>query len=160
MIRLIGVHDVMGARMAERARFDGVWASSLEITTADGLLDDGLESAGHVLDVAERIAAATTLPLVADCQVEQNRPARLIARLDSLAAHGAAAVCLQDSLFPCPNSLLPGEHPLARIEEFAADISLARATAPAGMAVLARVQALVAGAGRDEALRRAHAYAA
>ncbi len=158
LIRLIGVHDVMGARLAERSGFDGVWASSLEITTADGRLDDGLKSADHVLKVSGRIAGATTLPLVSDCQVEHNRPDHLIERIRSLAAQGVAAVCMQDSLFPCPNSLLPGEHPLTCRKEFAAAIAIARAHAPARMAVLARVQALVAGAGEDEARRRAHAY--
>ena len=93
-------------------------------------------------------------------QVEQNRPDHLIKQVKSLAAQGVAAVCMQESLFPCPNSLLPGEHPLCRVEDFATAIGLARANAPTQMAIIARVEALVARAGEDEARQRAHAYEA
>jgi len=158
MLRLIGVHDVMGAWLAERAGFDGIWASSLEITTVAGRLDDGWDAAGMVLEISASIARAARLPLVADCQVDSQDPDGVRARVGALAAAGVAGVCLQDSLFPCPNSLLPGEHPLAPMEDFAEAVRAARSVAPAGMAVIARVQAFVAGTGQEDAIDRSLAY--
>ena len=160
VLRLIGVHDVMGAWLAERAGFDGVWASSLEITTAAGRLDDGWDAANLVQGISADIARATRLPLVADCQVDCRDPDGLRARISALASAGVSGVCMQDSLFPCPNSLLPGEHPLAPLEDFARAVRAARSVAPAGMAVIARVQSLVAGAGQNDSIQRARAYVA
>ena len=44
VVRVIGVHDGMGARLAEKAGFDAVWASSLEISTSHAVPDASILS--------------------------------------------------------------------------------------------------------------------
>jgi phosphoenolpyruvate phosphomutase len=63
-------------------------------------------------------------------------------------------------MFPKTNSFISGEQqPLAQIEEFAGKIRAAKESqADPDFCVVARVEALIAGWGLDEALRRAEAY--
>ncbi len=37
--RLIGAHNGLTARLGERAGFDGIWASSLEVSASHAVLD-------------------------------------------------------------------------------------------------------------------------
>jgi phosphoenolpyruvate phosphomutase len=58
------------------------------------------------------------------------------------------------------NSFVGDRHPLADIEEFSGRLRAVKDTVPHGsFALVARVEALIAGHGQDEALKRAHAYA-
>jgi len=71
-----------------------------------------------------------------------------------------AGVCLEDKLFPKTNSFINGEmQPLADIEEFCGKIKAAKdAQKDDDFVVVARIEALIAGWGLGEALRRAEAY--
>jgi phosphoenolpyruvate phosphomutase len=69
-------------------------------------------------------------------------------------------MCIEDKLFPKTNSFINGEQqPLAEVEEFAGKIKAAKdAQEDPDFCVVARVEALIAGWGLPEALRRAEAY--
>ena len=41
LIRVIGAHNALGAKLAERAGFDAIWSSGLEISTSHGVPDAG-----------------------------------------------------------------------------------------------------------------------
>lgn len=71
-------------------------------------------------------------------------------------------ICIVDKLFPKTNSFLRGEsQPLAEVEEFCGKIRAGADCRRDGDFVLvARTEALVAGRGVSEALRRAEAYRA
>ena len=63
-------------------------------------------------------------------------------------------------MFPKVNSYIPGRQELASIAEFVGKILAAKnAQQTKDFMVIARVEALIAGWGQEEALRRAHAYA-
>jgi 2-methylisocitrate lyase-like PEP mutase family enzyme len=68
---------------------------------------------------------------------------------------------IEDKSFPKVTSLVAGgRQDLVRSEEFQGKIAAAVATRrDPGFLVVARTEALIAGLGQDEALRRAHAYA-
>jgi hypothetical protein len=72
-----------------------------------------------------------------------------------LEQRGIAGVCIEDKQFPKTNSFLNGERqPLADIEEFAGKIAAGKDTQQdANFSIVARVEALIAGWGMDEALR-------
>jgi len=71
-----------------------------------------------------------------------------------------AAVCIEDKLFPKVNSFIPGRQELASIAEFVGKILAAKnAQNDPDFMIIARVEALIAGWGMEEALKRAHAYA-
>jgi phosphonopyruvate hydrolase len=75
------------------------------------------------------------------------------------AATGAAAVVMDDKAFPKDSSLRPGRPTgSVPIGELQGKVEAAK-TLGGGMLVVARTEALIAGLGQDEALRRGSAYA-
>jgi choline kinase len=82
---------------------------------------------------------------------------RLVRKLEQ---RGIAGVCIEDKQFPKTNSFLNGERqPLAEVAEFAGKIAAGKDTQhDPDFCIVARVEALIAGWGMDEALRRAEAY--
>jgi phosphoenolpyruvate phosphomutase len=67
LIRLAGAHNVMEAKLAAAAGFEGVWASGFEIATAVGVPDSDALGWQELLPEAARMAAAVDVPVVADC---------------------------------------------------------------------------------------------
>ena len=86
-----------------------------------------------------------------------NNVRRLVKKLEQ---RNIAAVCIEDKIFPKTNSLINGaSQPLADIDEFAGKITAAKdVQLDDDFSVVARVEALIAGQGMGEALRRAEAY--
>lgn len=160
IIRLAGAHDALGAKLAERAGFDGVWASGLEISAAHAVPDANILTMSDFLTASQSMVDALTIPLVADCDTGFGNSNNVIHMVKSYEAAGVSAVCIEDKLFPKVNSFIPGRQELATISEFVGKIMAAKnAQRTAEFMVIARVEALIAGWGQEEALRRAHAYA-
>jgi phosphoenolpyruvate phosphomutase len=160
LVKLVGAHVALGARLAESTGFDGVWASSFEIATANGVADGGvLPTSCHLATVAS-MAKAVAAPVVADCETGPGRVEEIRELVQQYEAAGAQGMCMEDAgVSRC--SLLPGRHSLAPLQEFAGKIKTAsEARGSRDFLVLARVQALVAGHSQEEALRRARAYTA
>ena len=85
-----------------------------------------------------------------------NNVRRLVRKLEQ---RGIAGVCLEDKLFPKTNSFIGERQPLADVDEFCGKIKAGKDSASRRrLLVVARVEALIAGWGLDEALRRAEAY--
>jgi phosphoenolpyruvate phosphomutase len=113
-----------------------------------------------VLEVVEFMADATRLPILLDGDTGYgnfNSVRRLVRKLEQ---RGIAGVCLEDKLFPKTNSFLNGTNqPLADADEFCGKIRAGKdAQGSDDFVVVARVEALIAGWGLDEALRRAALY--
>ncbi len=160
IVRLMGAHDPLGALVAERAGFDGVWSSGFELSAAHGVPDAGILTMTEQLAAAEAMAYVASVPVVADCDTgygDGDNAAYMVRRFERA---GVAAVCVEDKCFPKLNSFAPGPHPLVPMAEFEEKIRRAKAAqSGADFVVMARVEALVAGRGPDEALHRARAYA-
>jgi phosphoenolpyruvate phosphomutase len=159
ILKLAGAHNPLGARLAEAAGFDGIWASSFEIATSRGVPDADVLTWRELLAVAASLAQAVALPVVADCATGFGGPDDIQELSAAYAAAGIAAICVEDAGSPRKNSLLAGEHELADMHEFAAKVRAAKRAA-GSMLVFARVQSLVAERGQSDALARAHSYAA
>jgi phosphoenolpyruvate phosphomutase len=157
---IMEAHDGLSARIVEEAGFKGIWGSGLSISAALGVRDNNEASWTQVLDVAEFISDATTIPMMLDSDTgfgNFNNVRRLVRKLEQ---RGVAAMCIEDKLFPKTNSFIRGEtQPLADVAEFAGKIRAAKDTqSDPDFCVVARVEALIAGWGLEEALRRANAY--
>jgi phosphoenolpyruvate phosphomutase len=161
IVRLAGAHNPLGARLVERAGFDGVWASSLELTASRAIPDAGVLTMRECLAGAGALARAVGIPVVADCDTgfgDAHAVARLVRRFE---AADVAGVCIEDQPSPKINSLADGPHALVPVGEFTAKLRAAKQAQRAPhFVVIARTEALIAGLGVEEALRRAHAYAA
>lgn len=160
-VRVMGAHDALGARIAVQAGFDAVWASGLELSASLGVPDIGLIGACEQLAAVQAMTLAVDVPVLVDCDTgygDEHNVAYAVRRFE---AAGAAAICIEDKTFPKRNSFLPGEHELVPIAEFQAKLRAAKAAQQGpDFMIIGRVEALVAGAGIDEALQRARAYAA
>lgn len=160
ILRIMGAHNGLGARLIERHHFDGVWASGLEVSTAHGLPDANILTMTENLEAARTIHEATRLPVVCDCDTGYGNASNVMHMVRRYEAAGLAAIVMEDQQFPKLNSLVQGRQELVSIEEFAGKLLAAKeAQQGADFLVFARVEALIAGFGLEEALRRAHAYA-
>lgn len=158
-VSVIGAHDGLGARLAEEAGFDAVWASGLEISAAAAVPDANILTMTQFLDAAVQMDSACRLPVLADCDTGFGNSNNVIHMVKSYEAAGIAGVCIEDKLFPKVNSFVPGRQDLASPAEFVGKILAAKsAQRGAEFLVVARTEALIAGRGLDEALRRAEAY--
>jgi phosphoenolpyruvate phosphomutase len=157
---LMEAHNGLSARIVKEAGFKGIWGSGLSISAQFGVRDNNEASWTQVVDVLEFMADASDLPILLDGDTGYgnfNNMRRLVRKLEQ---RGIAGVCIEDKQFPKTNSFLNGERqPLADIEEFAGKIAAGKDTqTDPNFSIVARVEALIAGWGMDEALRRAEAY--
>ena len=158
---LMEAHNGLSARIAQEAGFSGIWGSGLAISASLGVRDSNEASWTQVLEVVEFMCDATTVPILLDADTGYgnfNNARRLVRKLEQ---RGVAGMCIEDKLFPKTNSFINSERqPLASVEEFAGKIKASKDTQQdPDFCVVARVEAFIAGHGREEALRRAHAYA-
>lgn len=153
----IGAHSPLSARLAEEVGFDVVWASGLEISAAAGVPDANILSMTDVLQVCATMADAVGVPVLADCDSGFGNVNNVIDMVRSFERRGIAGVCIEDKMYPKLNSFAHGTQDLAPIEDFAAKIRAAHETRES-MVIIARLEALIAGQGMDEALRRADVF--
>jgi phosphoenolpyruvate phosphomutase len=156
---LMEAHDALSAAVAERAGFRGLWASGLSISSALGYRDANEASWTQVVDVVERMVDATNIPVLVDGDsgFGNFNNARLLAK--KLKQRGASGVAIEDKGFPKMNSFVGDRHPLAEIDEFCGRLKAVKDATGPDFVLVARIEALIAGHGLDEALTRAHAYA-
>jgi phosphoenolpyruvate phosphomutase len=157
---LLEAHNGLSARIVEEAGFKGIWASGLTISAALGVRDSNEASWTQVLEVVEFMSDASNIPILLDGDTGYgnfNNVRRLIRKLEQ---RRVAGVCIEDKLFPKTNSFINGEHqPLAQIEEFVGKIKAAKDSQhDSNFCLVARIEALIAGWGMAEALKRARAY--
>src|SRR5580692_1262414 len=157
---LMEAHNGLSARIVREAGFKGIWASGLSISAQFGVRDNNEASWTQVVDMLEFMADASDLPILLDGDTGYgnfNNMRRLVRQLEQRSIDG---VCIEDKVFPKTNSFLNGERqPLADVEEFAGKIMAGKDTQQdADFCIVARVEALIAGWGMEEALRRAEAY--
>lgn len=157
--RIAGAHDVLSAKLVERCGFDGVWASSLEIATARGKIDDDRLTMHDLFAVTESMASAVSIPVLADAGTGWGDRGDVADVVTAFESCGAAGICIEDMAWPKCNSLLDRSHALASPVEFADRVTRAcQARRSDKFVIIARVEALVAGMGIDEALHRAGRY--
>lgn len=157
---LMEAHNGLSAKIAEEAGFKGIWGSGLSISAALGVRDNNEASWTQVLEVVEFMSDATKIPILLDGDTGYgnfNNMRRLVTKLEQ---RGIAGVCIEDKIFPKTNSFLRTEaQPLADIEEFCGKIKAGQDTKlDDDFNIIARVEALIAGWGMGEALKRAEAY--
>jgi len=157
---LLEAHNAVSAKIAEEAGFEGIWASGLCLSASMGVRDNNELSWTQVLDILEFMSDATSVPILLDGDTGYgnfNNMQRLVRKLEQI---GIAGVCIEDKLFPKTNSFIrSNDQALADIDEFCGKIKAGKdAQKDADFRIVARIEALIAGLGLGEALKRAEAY--
>ena len=156
---LMEAHSGLSAKIVEEAGFRGIWASGLAVSAALGVRDSNEASWTQVLEILEFMSDATTIPILVDGDTGYGNFNNLRRLVKKLCQHDIAGVCIEDKLFPKTNSFIGEAQPLAEIEEFCGKIKAGKdSQLDDDFSLIARIEALIAGWGLDEALRRAEAY--
>jgi len=157
---ILEAHNGLSARIVEEAGFKGIWGSGLALSAQHAVRDNNELSWTQVVGILEFMSDATSIPILLDGDTgygDFNNMRRLVCKLEQ---RGIAGVCIEDKLFPKTNSFIQGERQeLEDIETFCGKIQAGKdAQQDEDFCIVARVEALIAGWGLDEALRRGEAY--
>jgi phosphoenolpyruvate phosphomutase len=160
LTHVMAAHSPLSAMLVEEAGFDGIWASGFELSALYGLPDISLITMTQHLDMVRAMAERSSLPVVADIDTGFGNALNVMHAVRLYESAGAAAVVIEDKSFPKVTSLIAGgRQELLPIPEFQGKIEAAiAARRDPGFVVVGRVEALIAGLGEAEALRRAAAY--
>jgi 2-methylisocitrate lyase-like PEP mutase family enzyme len=103
-IWVMGAHDVLSAKIVERAGFDAVGIQSLQLAFVNGLPDIGIIGPEEIVRVCCRIRSAVSLPIVVDFEQGFGEPYAAVHWMKELEAAGVAAVHIDDYGLPykCP----------------------------------------------------------
>ncbi|KWX80172.1 hypothetical protein AMQ84_04650 [Paenibacillus riograndensis] len=158
-----GSHDAVSAVLSEQAGFNAIWASGFGISLAQHAVPDAnIMTMSENLEFARNMNSAVSIPVIADCDNGFGNAINVIRTVREYEKAGISGICIEDNIFPKRNSFYEDiNRSLETIEEFTGKIKAAKdAQEHDEFVLIARVEALIAGLGIEEALKRAHAYAA
>ena len=160
ILKVGGAFDAMSAKLIEINGFDAIWAGSFAISATHALPDASIMTMTEFLGVASNMVESCKIPVIADCDTGFGGPSNISHMIKKYENSGIAAISIEDKIFPKQNSLLEnGRQELISEKEFVAKIIAAReAKQNKEFMIIARTEALIAGMGMNEALKRAHAY--
>src|SRR5258707_15709150 len=143
--------------MAERLGFRAVYLSGGALSAAAGVADVGLLTLTEFVDDAQRIARATTLPLLCDADTGFGEPLNVERSVQLFEAAGVAGIHLEDQQLPKRCGHLSGKA-LVEPEVMAAKLRAAvAARQDPTFVIIARTDSR-GGFGFDDAVRRAQLY--
>jgi phosphonopyruvate hydrolase len=156
----VGAGDALCAKLIERAGFDFIWSSSLCISASFAVPDANLISMSQYCDAARSMNEVVSIPIIADCDTGYGNANNVIYAVKKFEEAGIVGMSIEDKKFPKDNSLLEGgRQELAPIEEFVGKIKAAKDHQKnEEFMVIARVEALIAGWGQAEAMKRSLRY--
>ena len=160
IVRVAGAFDSMSAKLVEISGFDAVWAGSFAISATHALPDASILTMTEFLNVSANMAETCTIPIIADCDTGFGGPSNVGHMVKKYERAGVSAVSIEDKIFPKQNSLLnDGKHDLLSEKDFVAKLIAAKEAKESNdFMIIARIEALIAQQGMDEALKRAEAY--
>ncbi len=160
IVRVAGAFDAMSAKLVEMNNFDAIWAGSFAISATHALPDASILTMTEFLSVASNMTDACSIPIIADCDTGFGGPSNVSHMVKKYESAGIAAISIEDKMFPKQNSLLEnGTQELLPEKDFVAKIIAAKnAKINEKFMIIARVEALIAGLGVNEAKKRADAY--
>lgn len=158
----MSAHNPLAAKLAEQAGFDAIWGSGFELSASYAVPDASILPMGVHLEMMRAMCQVLDIPLIADIDTGFGNAVTVSYVVPQYEAAGVSAIVMEDKTFPKDTSLRANaRQELVRIDEFQGKIEAAvNARVDPNFVVIARVEALIAGLGQDEALQRAHAYEA
>eukprot|EP00808_Paulinella_micropora_P007631 g65674.t1 len=169
-LRMLETHSGLTGLIAENVRavlpngelaeFDGLWSSSLTASTTQGMPDIEVVDTSSRLRIVRETLRTTTKPLIYDGDTG-GYPAIFQYTVKSLQSMGVSACIIEDKAGLKQNSLFGTDRTqcLEDIDEFCEKIKKGQeAKTTTDFMIIARLEALIAGAGQEECLRRAVAY--
>ena len=161
MLVFAGLWDALSAKILENAGFDGLWFGSMTTTSSlNAALDIGLRSAREQVELVQKVKGVSKLPVVVDGENGWGGSVQAAYWAREFERAGAEGIMFDDSFSLLGTPYIPGsKFTLEPIEEAAAKFrAAADARSSPSFQVIARSNALHAGFGWEEQLRRLMAY--
>ena len=100
MITAPGAYDCITARMVEQAGFPAVYMTGAGTAATLGYPDYGLVTMSEMTANAGRLAAATTLPVIADADTGYGNELNVVRTVREYERRGVAGIHIEDQGFP------------------------------------------------------------
>ncbi|MGH7930310.1 MAG: isocitrate lyase/PEP mutase family protein, partial [Candidatus Binatia bacterium] len=156
----VSAHDPLLARLVEQAGFKIVGLSGNAIAAGYlGMPDMGFVNLGDMANVARRIAAAVSIPVLVDADTGYGNAMGVLRTVRELEQAGVAGIIIEDQIDYKKCGMMDTKHPVIAAEDHAAKVRAACSgrTDP-DFIIVARTDA-AADLGLDEAIRRGFLYA-
>lgn len=154
-----GAYDGVSARLVERAGFPAVYMTGYGTSASRlGLPDLGFAGLAEMVENVRQIAAAVRIPVIADADTGYGGVLAVQRTVQAYEAAGAAALHLEDQVWPKRCGHLAGKEVVPREEMVAKIAAAVEARRDPDLLLIARTDA-IAVTGFDDAIARARAYA-
>jgi 2-methylisocitrate lyase-like PEP mutase family enzyme len=151
------VYDGLMARLAESAGFEAVYMTGFGTAAARGYPDLGLLTLTEMVQNARTIARAVEVPTICDADTGYGNPLNVARTVSEYEHAGAAAIHIEDQVFPKRCGFLEGKEVIPTDDMLAKVRAACAARSDPDFVIIARTDAL-APLGWDEAEQRARAY--
>jgi len=156
MVVAPGAYDCITARLIERAGFDAVYMTGAGTAAMLGYPDFGLVTMSEMVANAGRIAAAVSLPVIADADTGYGNELNVVRTVRAYETAGVAGIHIEDQEFPKKCGHLDDKRIVPREDWLAKIRAAASARRSADFTIIARTDSRAV-AGFDEAIARANA---
>lgn len=153
------VYDALQAKVAAQLGFAAVYMTGFGTAAARGYPDLGLLTMSEMADNVRAIARAVEAPLICDADTGYGNPVNVWRTVREYEDAGAAALHIEDQVFPKRCGFLAGKQVIPEAEMAAKVRAACDARRDPNLVIIARCDALAV-AGWDETERRCRAYRA
>jgi 2-methylisocitrate lyase-like PEP mutase family enzyme len=154
----VGAHDGLTATLAQRAGVEAVYQGGYAVAAHHhGLPDIGLVGLADVAESLRRITAVTTVPVIVDADTGYGSEPGVRRAVLELESAGAAAVQIEDQVFPKRCGHMEGKSVIPRDEMVLKVRAAVAARRNPETVLIARTDALQVH-GLDDAIERCNAY--
>jgi 2,3-dimethylmalate lyase len=153
------VFDAFQARIAQAAGFAAVYMTGFGTAAARGFPDVGLLTMAEMVENVRYIANAVDIPLICDADTGYGNPVNVYRTVREYEAAGAAALHIEDQVWPKRCGFLAGKQVIP-LEEMVPKVQAAcDARRDTNFVIIARTDALAVN-GWEDVSKRARAYRA
>jgi 2-methylisocitrate lyase-like PEP mutase family enzyme len=153
------VYDCLQARIAEQTGFDSVYMTGFGTAAARGFPDLGLLTMTEMVQNVRAIAHAVKVPVICDADTGYGNPLNVWRTVREYEEAGAAALHIEDQVFPKKCGFLAGKQVIPQPEMIAKVRAACDARRDPDFVIIARTDALAVN-GWDDVVSRARAYRA
>jgi 2,3-dimethylmalate lyase len=151
------VYDGLSARVAGSVGFDAVYMTGFGTAAALGMPDVGLATLTEMAANVARVAEASGLPVIADADTGYGNPLNVQRTVRAYQRAGAAALHLEDQVFPKKCGFFEGKRVIPAAEHVQKIKAACDARTDDSFVIIARTDALAV-TGWDDVADRVHAY--
>ena len=151
------VFDGVQAKLAQQAGFEAVYMTGFGTAASHGLPDLGMIGLGEMSANATRIAAAVSIPVIADADTGYGNEENVARTVATYERARVAALHIEDQEWPKRCGFLDGKRVIPKDDMVAKVRAAVGARKDPDLVIIARTDALAPN-GWDDALGRARAY--